>query len=264
MINRLKNFRSKKYLLLFCVIMMLNVLLSAILLNVTLGQAKKEDFSSQKPIRVEIIEQKNSPLQITFLSVDNSAYLHQEIICSLQNVSNKTIRAYTLLGDGNRKNSGKIITSFFLERLFQVGGSVVDSVPMERRDLAEEDTVFLSIDYVEFEDGSFWGSDSVGKSKEIAGETAGAKQAIKQLKELIKNQNGNDADSITNFLKQNISEITVNVPETNESEEWKKGFTLGYRTVISILQRITDQKIENITKKLDDLENNFRKEGQTK
>lgn len=257
--DKLNNLKNKKYLLLFILVMVLNAVLTVTLLRVSFGQ-NKEDFSSQQPIKAEVMEQKGSPLRIVIVNVDNSALSHQEIICSLQNIGNKPIRAYTLLGGG--KGDGKIITRFFATKLFQAGESEINSVPLERRSIKEGETILLSIDYIEFEDGSSWGVDSRGKSKALAGQREGTKAAIKQLKDLIKNQNANGANSVTNFLKQDLQEITVAAPDANQSDEWKRGFQLGYKSVISILQGIEGQKIEKLTKKLDEMEKIADKEGQ--
>lgn len=243
--------KNKKYLFLFVLVMILNVVLAGILLRSSMGQTKT-DFSSQKPVKVEVVEQKDSPLRITVVDVDNSGAIHQEIICSLQNVSGKSMRGYVLLADGQKSNKGgKIITSFFAAKLFPANGSEVDSVPIERMNITEDETFLLSIDYVEFTDGSSWGTDSAGKSKEIAGERAGIRAALDHLKNLLKSQNAND---IANYLKQDIVDFPVTAPDVNKPDEWQRGFRLGYKTVISTLQRLPDQKIENFSKKLDEIE----------
>ncbi|HEY0427454.1 MAG TPA: hypothetical protein VGC76_06575 [Pyrinomonadaceae bacterium] len=247
--NKFDSFKSKKYLLLFALVMVLNIALTVVLLRVSFGQTKRDDFSSQQPVKVEVMEQKNNPLRITVVTVDNSALSHQEVIFSLQNLDRKAVRAYTLLGSS--KSSGKIITGFFAAKLFKAEEPVINSLPIERQNIKEDEPVILSIDYVEFEDGSSWGTDSRGKSMEINGEIEGVKTAIRQLKDLIKNQS---ADSLAALLKQETQEITVDVPDINQSEEWKKGFRMGYRTVISILQRVDKQTTENLARRLDELE----------
>lgn len=251
--NKIDHLRGKKYLFLFIVVMIMNIALAGILLRSSMGQTRT-DFSSQKPIKVEVIEQKESPLRITVVDVDNSGRVHQEIICSLQNVSDKSIRAYVLLADGQKSNrGGKIIIHYFSIKLFHAGESSTTSMPIERVNIQNDETISLSIDYVEFSDGSFWGADRERKSQTIAGERAGKKAGITYFRELIKN---GDSVGITNSLRQDITEINVEVPDKNQTEEWKGGFQTGYRTVVSILQKITDQKAENLSKKLNELEKN--------
>ncbi|HEX8737986.1 MAG TPA: hypothetical protein VF721_21820 [Pyrinomonadaceae bacterium] len=249
--NKLSAFEGKKYLFLFIFIMALNISLTVFLIRVSFGQSQKADFSSQPPVKVKILEQKDCPIQITVINVDNSALSAQNIVYSLQNISNKPIRAYTLLGNG--KNDGKVVTNSFAIKLFQPSEYEYDDFFVER-EIAKEGTIFLSIDYVEFEDGSSWGKDREKKSKEIAGEREGRKAAIRHLKDLIKNQNANGENGIKTFLKQDVKEISVDVPDTNQPDEWKRGFRGGYKGVISILQRIKEQEIESLAKKLDEME----------
>lgn len=250
--TKFNQLKSKKYFLLFILVMLINTLLTVSLLRVSFSQTKKDDFSSQRAVKAAVMEQKDSPLRITIVNVDNSPLSYQVIISSLQNVSNKPIRAYTLLGDGS-KSSGKVITSSFTTELLQAGQSVINSFDLERQSIKEGETVLLSIDYVEFEDGSSWGNDNQRKSKALAGEREGRKVAIKQLKDLLKNQNLSSASDITNLLKD-LEEITVYVPDVNQSDEWKRGFRLGYKSVVSILQGIEGKKIEKLTQKLDEME----------
>lgn len=256
--NKFKNLKSRKYLLLFILVMGLNTLLTVTLLQVSFSQTKKEDFSNQQPVKVEVMEQKDSPLRITIINVNNSPLSYQEIIISLQNVSDKPIRAYTLVGDAG-KSSGKVITNSFATELLQIGLSVTNSIDLERQSIKEGETALLSIDYVEFEDGSSWGNDNQRKSKVLAGEREGRKVAVKQLKDLLKNRNISSMSDITNLLKD-LEGTIVQVPEANQSDEWKRGFRLGYKSVISILQGIEGHKIEKFTKKLDEIEKIATKE----
>lgn len=246
------NLKSKRYFLLFVFVMALNISLAVILLRVSFSQTQKEDSSSQRPVKVEVMEQKDNPLRITVVNVDNSSLSFQDIIYSLQNVSNKPIKAYTLLGDGKR--GGKVITSFFTAKRFQTGESIIGSLDIERVNITDGEAVLLSIDYVEFEDGSSWGSDSAEKSEEIAGQREGIKAAIKRLKDTITKQTPESTNNIVDFLKQDMREIVVDVPDANQSDKWQGGFRFGYKSVISILQRIENQKTEKIIEKLDEIE----------
>lgn len=250
--NNSRALENRKYLFLFIFIMALNVSLTVVLINVSFGQSQKADFSSQPPIKVKIAEQKDCPLQITLVNVDNFALTHQTVNFNIQNIANKNVRAITILGDS--ENSGKIVTTSFATKLFQINEMISSDIPIEREMIKENNLLILSIDYVEFEDGSFWGKDSQRKSKEIAGEREGRRAAVRHLKDLIKNQNADGGNGIKTFLKQDIKEISVDVPDTNQPDEWKRGFRGGYKTVISILQRIREQEIENLTKKLDEME----------
>lgn len=250
--NNFNYFKSNRFLLLFGFVMILNIIMTVVLLRASYGQTQKDDYSSQQPVKVEVMEQKDCPLRIMVVNVDNSNLSFQIIAYSLENISDKPISAYVLLGDG--KNNGKIITNLFTTKLFQTGKYEFSDFFVERETIKENEAVFLSIDYVEFSDGSSWGSDSQGKSEEIAGQREGVKTAIKQLKDSIKNQSASNAKNTKNLLEKDIKEIEVDMPNTNQSDEWKKGFRSGYKGIISTLQREREQKSENLIKKLDEME----------
>ena len=243
--------KNRRYLLAFIFVMLMNLSLSIILLRVSFGQTKVADFSNQPDVKVKLLEQKDCPLQITFINVDNSSLSNQTINYSLQNLSNKSIRAYTLIG--NAKNDGKIITVSFTTELFEPNKYEFNNLFLERETIKKNSSATLSVDYIEFEDGSSWGADSQGQSKEIAGEREGRKAAIKELKESIKRQNSTDV--LMNLLKQDIKKINVSVPNTKESDQWKKGYRLGYKAVISVLQDLDKSEDANLhLKKLDEME----------
>ena len=243
--------KNKTFLVLFVLVMLINTTLTVFLLSSVFGQTQRADFSSQKPVKVEVVEQKDCPLQIMVINVSNSGLSFQGIAYSLQNISSKPIRAYVLLGDGKR--NGKVLTNSFATELFQPSSYHSDDL-VEREILAQEEKISLSIDYVEFVDGSSWGTDSQGNSREIAGEREGRKTIIRQLKDSIKKQDAKGLNSSMGLLKQDIREIDVDMPATNQSAEWKKGFRGGYKAVISVLQHLKDQGPESINKKLDEME----------
>lgn len=244
------NFQSnRKYLVALSIVMALNLILGGFLIHNVLAQKEENDFKDQKPVKAEVMDQKDNPLRIMVASVDNSPLAYQEILFSMQNNSNKPIKAYTLLVDGKR--SGKVVTGFFTAKKFPTGESVIKNLDIERSNITEGETILISVDYVEFEDGSSWGSDSTGNSKLLAGQREGTKSAITQLKNLSRNQNVN---SVINFLNQDLQGITVDIPNMDQSDEWKRGFRLGYKSVISILQEIKEEKVEKVFEKLNEME----------
>ena len=238
--------------------MLLNAALTVILLRSSFGQTQKNDYSKQQPVSVEVVKQKNCPLQIMVVNVDNSSLSFQSVNYSLQNISNKPIRNYVLLGDG--ESNGTVFTRFYTTELLQTNKYEFNEFPVERATIKDKETISLSIDYVEFFDGSSWGSDRQGKSKELNGQREGVKFAISQLKNLIKSQNRKSADETTNLLKQDIRDISVDMPDTSQSNEWKQGFQRGYKVVISVLQDEENKKTENLIKKLNEMENLLVKE----
>jgi hypothetical protein len=246
------NAKSKKFFILFVIVMGLNSALAVVLLRTTFSQTQRPDYSLQQPVKVEVLDQKDCPLRVSVDYVDNSALSFQNINFSLQNISTKSVRAYTLLGDGKR--SGKVVTNFFFTTLFHTLEINTNSFAVERQNITEDETVLLSVDYVEFADGSSWGGDTQAKSIEIAGQRDGVKAAIRRAKNALMNQDANTTDGMIGLLNQDIKEITVDIPPTGQPDEWKKGFQSGFKAVISVLQKIKEQGTENLIKKLVEME----------
>lgn len=240
--NSKSKLKSGKYTLSFTVLTTLILILTAFLVQSSFGQATPYKIQNQTPLVAKVTPQNDSPLQISIIEVDNSDITSQNIVYSIKNVGNKPIRAYTLIGS-------EIVSTSYLIKLFQVDG--LDKGEMSN--IKEGQEVFLSVDYVEFADGTSWGNDSQGKSKEMASERAGRKEAIKQLKDIIKSGN---RSALTNLFSQEVTNLTVPVLELNQTVDWQRGFQRGYRSVISILKRNKEEGIASFSKKLDEMELN--------
>ena len=230
---------NKKYRFSFFVVSVINVGLAVFLLNASFGQISGKNAMNQRPLKVEVTLQSDSPLSIMLINVDDSTLSSQTVNFAVQNIGSKSIRAYTILG--KTKASGK----------FKTGEIEQNGLSFESEIIKENEVLFLSVDYVEFEDGSFWGEDSQGHSKLIAGERAGRLAAINRLKKLVKN---NDFATLTDLLGQKIAEISVSVPTSSQPGEWQRGYQRGYKAVISILQRSKEQEIDFLSTKLDEME----------
>lgn len=247
--NKSNILKSKKFLLLFIFVMALNVFLAVVLLRETFAQKQNREFVFNTPIKVQAIFQKDCPLQIMVINVDNSNQDSQTVNYRLQNLSNKPIRAYTLLSD---ERNGQIITNSFTTELLQVGKHQFSSFLVKQE--KEDETISLSIDYIEFADGSSWGIDKEETSKEIAGEREGRIAAIKQLKDSIKNQNMTSSYNGKNLLEQDVRELSIDIPKTNQSDKWKAGFRGGYKAVISLVQMSNIKETQTLMQKLDEME----------
>ena len=208
------------------------------------GQTIENLPQEQVPVNVEVAAQKDSPLLVTFLNVENSASSYQVINYTLQNVGNKPIRAFTVLNYGST-------TSFRLFKPFQPNQVSYDQSYIERANLRRPKTIFLSVDYVEFSDGSSWGEDSMKMSEWVAGHRSGAKAAVEKVRSLIKN---NDSEGLSAVLKYEITALPVSESKTGNSHKWQRGFGSGYSSIVSTLEKQSNQSFEALIIKLDELE----------
>lgn len=241
--------KSKKYLIVFIFVMLLNLGLGIFLIHTALAQKSDNDYQNQPPLSVEVVSQVDSPLLITILNVDNSNSSYQTVNYTVQNVSKMPIRAYTFLG--YKKQGGKFITNSFTTKLFQPKEVKVEEFVEERANIKSDEKLSLSIDYVDFSDGSSWGEDKYQTSEQIAQERAGRKAAIKHLKSVIDSQG---QTALLNLLEQDILDLQVPIPDSKMSEQSQRGFRAGYKSVVSAVQENKNQENKILLKKLDEME----------
>lgn len=253
---KIKRFSQKTYLIGFGFAMLVNICLLAFLMSNVLAQISDEKLKNQ-PIITEVANQDNNPLRITVVNVDNSNPEYQQVNFTVQNIGSKSIRGYVI--EGGNKNTGKIITNFFPTRLFQSTASFTEELLVERENVKSNKTLSLSVDYVEFEDGSFWGKDTYGQSENIAGAVTGVETTVEQLKKLVEK---GDASTLTTLLKNDLAQIEVSLPETfrNKSEKWKAGFRSGYKSIISFLKNHRNEADSVLLEKLEEVSKNLRAE----
>ena len=238
-----------KYRISFFVVTAFNLVLGAFLLDASFGQATDGTFPNQLPLIVEVVSQDNVPIRIADINVDNSMSSYQSVNLVLQNIGNQAIRAYVLFGDGN--TNGKIITRSLVTDSLRVGESQTVAMQIERQTIIKDLVLRLSVDYAEFEDGSSWGSDSQGQSELIKGERAGRSAAIVKFKDLIKN---NKMTELTEIFGLDVTEMNVLVPNSMQSEKWKRAYQRGYKGVAVILGNIRSQGTETLFNKLNEME----------
>jgi len=236
--------------------MLSNICLLVFLMSSVLAQSSDEKLKNQ-PIIAGVVSQDGSPLQITVVNVDNSAPDYQLVNFTVQNTGNKSVRGYVI--EGANKNTGKIITNFFPAKLFQATVTFTEELLIERENIKSDKTLSLSIDYVEFEDGSSWGKDTQSQSENIAGGRVGAEAAVEQLKKLVEKR---DSAALTALLKNNLAELEVSLPETsgNKSEKWKSGFRSGYKSIISFLKVHRDKGDNELLERLEEVRKNLQAE----
>lgn len=245
--QEMKTNKSRTYLMAFVVVTVLNVALAVYLLQISFAQTNENRFKDQPPVKVELTTQSDSPLRITVINVDNSETSSQTVNFTIQNISNKLIKGYVILG------SGKIVTHFFPVKSFQPRAFNRDELSLERENIKTDEPFLLSIDYVEFDDGSSWGEDKQRQSDNIAGGRAGVKAATEQLKKII---NQREITTLTAFFEIQLADVDVPLPESVQSEKWQSGFRNGYKSIVGFLKGQREKGVEELSKKLDEIRDN--------
>lgn len=252
----MRTFRlsNKSYFVAFVFVMILNVSLAAFLIRNVLAQTSDDKLKNQPPIVAEVLEQENSPLLISITNIDNSNESYQTVSYAAQNLSSKKIRAYVLVHADETEAGGASIQFF---ESFDAGKTIQSSFFEEQVNIKTNSKILLSVDYVEFSDGSSWGKDVQQQSEYIAGHYEGRKIAVKQVKDLLKNKN-----AVLELMQQQLTEITPPSIDNKKSDRWQRGLIAGYRTLLTRLQITYEtQGAEAISSKLEQIEKFTKKEN---
>lgn len=195
----------------------------------------RDGFSqTAPPPRIVVAEQPDVPLLLLSTFVDSSDPLRPRYGYSITNNSDKPIRAYTIqesvsLGPGTPIIGTELVHSpavkLFLKphesRQKEGGrGSIYQTPPVE---------VELSVDFVEFADGTRWGVDANKSGETLDGLRAGGKAAVKRYREILVKEG-------MNGLEQALGSQDLIQPDNHpKSAKWIDGFNLGVSIVKSRL-----------------------------
>lgn len=179
---------------------------------------------SQSP-RLEIEEQADSPLYLTFVKAESPTAYTTEVELSALNTSSKPITAYAIRHKVMLKrweNGGSSFArsispgSVFQPgqtRSLSFGGGAYYSEPVK--------AISVSVDFVEFVDGTRWGKDSYRSGEHLDGMRAGGWAASRYLNNLFKE---GGVAAVTNVLETEAESISS--PD-DRSPRWKEGFRTG-------------------------------------
>ena len=201
--------------------------------QVSLGMAQTiASFQPQAPVIVAHNEP-NNPLVISAERQLPNTEQTPEVAFSVTNVTNKTVKAFAIKLEAMSDN--KITSSV---SLYNLDLSANDLSP--NRSLNEFGTyeplsnsqhrVTLSVDYVEYSDGTRWGLDSAKSGERVAGQRTAIKILTMRLIRIVREGNAND------FANALESSISIELPPQH-SEEWNDGFRLGAGAVVQRLKR---------------------------
>ncbi|MGH9906370.1 MAG: hypothetical protein ACRD8U_12405 [Pyrinomonadaceae bacterium] len=197
------------------------VFIFAAIANATYAQEPQPTNSSTppEPPQVEILSQPDSPLRIVSVKTKWARPDHSgiELFVVVENSGVKIVSAYATRNDVglndcmalSAKSPGKALRPGQTEgrstwRVYN------PSSPLRRL-----------VDFVEFTDGTTWGTDVCQTAEWLVSVRAGAREARKLLLQTFA---AGGADAVIKILK---SELTVE-PPPNHSQKWKENFRLGF------------------------------------
>lgn len=184
----------------------------------------------------EVKIQPGTPLVIsvpTILSVDAES---PEITFKLTNVFQETIRAFVI---GQNVEAGdKRVRTISIHNLDLNNSELLPNQSIMNYDTYEilsplQHRITLSVDYVEFANGSHWGSDSNKSSETIRAQRAGARALSKRLNEIL--DVNNDPADVMQAIERGNANI---VPPSPRSDASKEDFQNGCDAIIAHLKRL--------------------------
>jgi hypothetical protein len=174
--------------------------------------------TAQSPT-VYVLPQPGVPLLISSAVINLANPSVPQIDCIVTNVSDKPIQSYAVLRNvsGDKRSYNLTLNHILsLDSVFQPFQTrpeslIIDSEPIK--------SITLSIDFVEFIDGSTWGDDTCRSAERLAGQRAGARAAKDHLIKKVGNPS-----ALLNAVA--AGEADVDLPP-GHSPSWEEGFHTG-------------------------------------
>lgn len=176
--------------------------------------------------KLTVENRQDSPLQISSFQIDLTySETSSDVTLMLTSSSLKPVRAFTIASSvGQEKTSAVLITTDTDEQMWHF--NEIKPIKIRKSHDEIQNGVKLSIDFIEFSDGSTWGPDSFNSADDLAGEDVGLRSSVQSLSEISKTKGLN---ALTN---------NVDIPTPpGKSLSWQRGFQRGTRTVSERLNR---------------------------
>lgn len=184
---------------------------------------------------ISVQSQPDAPLCISVLSYDSSDTRVPVITFQLTNVGNKLIRAYAVTQEtlrGTEKSRGLILADMdSTNAILHLGQLTTESIvypPLSER----ISQITLSVDFVEFTDGTTWGPNLSKSIETLTGRRAGVREANKHLLQLYKS---GGVKAVIKHLE--AGEVSLVLPP-GHSPEWEESFRNGSGFTARRLKRI--------------------------
>lgn len=192
--------------------------------------AEPRNSTTPESTKVEIVSQPESPLQI--LSVQTKSMLGNgsliEVSITVENRSPKPISAYATRHPNDDSDRCFVLRA-------NSPGKALRQAQSELRTTWRDDNPSSQmrrlVDFVEFTDGTTWGTDICQTAEYLASRRAGAREARKLLLEIFK---AAGADAVLSRLKAGITPVE---PPANHSPKWEQGFRAGFESFVERIKQ---------------------------
>lgn len=178
-----------------------------------------------KPPEVSVVQQNDSPLRLlnSFVESDAGRFI---LRTAAQNQSARRIRAYAIAASAGIHSSVNFVNISSAINVWQpTQVKTIDFV------YGEEDAVglvTLSVDFVEFDDGTTWGRDMYNSRDMLTGWREGAKDERKRLRALLKS---NGAPAVFDAVREEVPDDIGAESAGKHSQSWLVGYGSGVASV---------------------------------
>ena len=207
-----------------------------------LASPQEPQAASRQVTTIIAQEQTDTPLAITGIALNAPVSSDSPFVdfgFSVVNVSLKPIRAYAIrqivtaagitVGGGVSLYNLQLANSRLLPHESELVYQNANAVSKK------ETKIIVSVDYVEFSDGTKWGTDSSKSAERAAGQRSGARAQSEKLLDLL---NAGNAEDVVNVIGTGAVGIA---PPLDRSSEWTEGFRSGAVIVVNRLKRAQEK-----------------------
>lgn len=185
--------------------------------------------TSAQSVHVNVKPQPDSPISLSAVRLVFDDPHKPAFEYTVVNNNDKPIRAYTIRQDDGMTGSSLSMLNLPLQRgqsRWVSTGNTSYSEPVRE--------ILLSVDFVEFVDGTVWGPDTTHSSQRLAGTRAGMTVERNRLLTIL------NEDGIAKLISDVDAELDV-TPPTGNSPEWSEGFRTGALQYRARLRRTRTQ-----------------------
>src|SRR5688500_5096618 len=176
-----------------------------------------------------IADQPSSPLKLT---LERQGPHPGSVFIKLTNNGKLPVRGYVLRMKSEERDH--VYTSVFVNRFIDPGQTRPAGISGGRVGEVKPQTVEISLDYVGFADGTGWGLDSLGRSKNIFDYIKGHDTARAKLAEVLAGQDGAAIITHVGLFSGGTFGEPVQMPAGRE----RNHFDMGYETVLIRLRQM--------------------------
>jgi len=188
-------------------------------------------FPIPPAVDVDIREQADSPIHLTVDEAVKGRIPGTPL--KVRNDSGSFVAAYVLRVDVEPHGLNQMV--IVGPKGLAVGETKVQALPTSHFREGSARPV-VSVDYVQFADGTTWGEDSLGRSKHVAAYLKGRNEALARLQEMLAGQDATDINrTLDAFSSSSFAE--PNLP-AGRPPRYIDYSVRGYEEVINILRRM--------------------------